>query len=89
MLGLYDELTHFLTQMNIYKGKTLTDSQDLAMLLQLHNGLSWTRKTEQLDLYLEEAKRNVNMNNVAELWRMAQSEIQPPVYRLDLLSYSL
>lgn len=45
MLGLYDELTHFLTQMNIYKGKTLTDSQDLAILLQLHNGLPWTRKT--------------------------------------------
>ena len=45
MLGLFDEFTHFLTQINVYKGKSLTDSQDLAMLLQLHNGLSWSRKT--------------------------------------------
>lgn len=36
MLGLFDEFTHFLTQINVYKGKSLTESQDLAMLLRLH-----------------------------------------------------
>lgn len=45
MIGLFDEFTHFLTQINVYRGKSLSDSQDLAMLLQLYNGTGWTRKT--------------------------------------------
>ena len=45
LLGLYDELSSFLTQFNPYKGPGLSDSHDLALLLQLYNGHPWTRKT--------------------------------------------
>ena len=34
-LGLYDELTSFLTQLNLYRGKGLTLSHELALFLQL------------------------------------------------------
>ena len=33
-LGLYDELSAFLTQINLYKGRRLSDSHDLAPFLQ-------------------------------------------------------
>lgn len=45
IFGLYDELTTFLTQINLYRGRGLADSHELAMFLQLYNGYSWTRKT--------------------------------------------
>ena len=45
LLGLYDELSTFLTQLNVYKGKGLTYSHELALFLQLYNGHSWTRST--------------------------------------------
>lgn len=45
LLGLYDELTSFLTQLNLYRGKGVTMSHELALFLQLYNGLSWTRST--------------------------------------------
>ena len=44
LLGLYDELTMFLAQMNIFRGKGVTDSQELAVFLQLHRANSWVRK---------------------------------------------
>lgn len=49
LIGLFDEFTHFLSQLNIYRGKAITDSQDLAMLLQLYNGFSWSRKTGKFE----------------------------------------
>ncbi len=45
MLGLYDELPTFLTQLNLYRGKSLTMSHELGVFLQLYNGHSWTRTT--------------------------------------------
>lgn len=45
LLGIYDELTTFLTQINLFKGKGISDSHDLALFLQLYNGFGWSRKT--------------------------------------------
>ena len=45
IIGIYDELTHFLTQINIYRNRGLSDTHDLAMFLQLYNGLPWSRRT--------------------------------------------
>ena len=45
LIGLYDEIKHFLTQINVYRNRGLSDTHDLAMFLQLYNGLPWSRKT--------------------------------------------
>jgi len=45
IIGIYDELTHFLTKINIYRNRGLSDTHDLAMFLQLYNGLPWSRRT--------------------------------------------
>lgn len=42
LLGIYDELSAFLTQ---YRGRSLSDSHELALFLQLFNGHSWRRDT--------------------------------------------
>ena len=48
LLGIYDEMTTFLTQINLYKSKGHTDSHDVAMFLQLYNGHPWSRKTGKI-----------------------------------------
>lgn len=45
LLGMYDELSTFLSQINVYRGKGLTDSHDLSTFLSLYTGKSWTRAT--------------------------------------------
>ena len=45
ILALYDELSMFLSQMNVFSGKRITDSHELAVFLQLYGGNSWVRKT--------------------------------------------
>ena len=45
LLGLYDELSMFLTQINVYRGKVISDSHDLSTFLSLYNGKSWNRDT--------------------------------------------
>ena len=45
LLGIYDELTTFLTQINLYKKGGVADSHDLPVFLQLYNGHPWSRKT--------------------------------------------
>ena len=45
LLGMYDELSTFLAQINVYRGKGLADSHDLATFLSLYNGKSWMRAT--------------------------------------------
>lgn len=45
MLGLYDEFSTFLAQINVYRGKGLCESYDLATLLSLYDGKSWNRDT--------------------------------------------
>ena len=45
LLGLYDELSGFLTKIRLYTSRGLTDSHELAMLLELYNANPWTRIT--------------------------------------------
>ena len=47
LLGFYDELSAFLTQINLYRGRGLSDSHELAQFLQLYNGHPWRRDTGQ------------------------------------------
>jgi hypothetical protein len=44
-LGLYDELSMFLTQLNVFRVRGLTESHELAIFLKLYGGDSWTRRT--------------------------------------------
>ena len=45
LLGFYDELSAFLTQINLYRGRGLSDSHELAIFVQLYNGHLWRRDT--------------------------------------------
>lgn len=45
LLGLYDELSSFLAQINVYRGKGLCESQDLSTFLSLYTGKYWNRAT--------------------------------------------
>lgn len=45
ILGFYDELSSFLTQVNLFRGRQLSDSHELALFLQLFNGHPWRRDT--------------------------------------------
>ena len=51
MLALYDELPMFLSQINISRGRTLSDSQQVCTFLQLYGGNRWMRKTGWYTLY--------------------------------------
>lgn len=39
LLGLYDKLAMFLSQMNVFRGKGVTDSHEVALFLQLYGGI--------------------------------------------------
>lgn len=45
LLGLYDELPMFLSQLNICRGRAVSDSQQVAIFLQLYGGDRWVRRT--------------------------------------------
>ena len=45
LLGVYDEMSAFLTQINLYRGHGLLESHTLALFLQLYNGHPWRRDT--------------------------------------------
>ena len=45
LLGLYDELPMFLSQINVFRGRGLSVSHELALLLQLYGASQWVRKT--------------------------------------------
>lgn len=51
LLGLFDELSMFLTQINISKGRGLSDSHELAVFLQLYGGDPWKRRTGMYSIY--------------------------------------
>ena len=59
LLGLYDELSSFLTQINLYKACGLSDSNELADFLQIYNDHPWSRKT---------GKHVIAPHNVATLY---------------------
>ena len=45
-LGLYDELTNFLSQVNLYSGnKGLLDTHEFTKVLELFIGAEWSRQT--------------------------------------------
>ena len=48
LIGIYDELTHFLSQTNVYHNRGLSDTHDLGMFLQLYNGSPWSQKTGKI-----------------------------------------
>ena len=45
LIGFNDELSAFLTQINLYRGRGLSDSHEMALFLQLYNGHPWRRDT--------------------------------------------
>ena len=45
ILGLYDELAMFLSQINVFRGRGLTDSHELAQFLQFYGSSHWVRRT--------------------------------------------
>lgn len=45
LIGLYDELSSFLTRINLFRGRGLSDTHELAMFLELYNANEWTRTT--------------------------------------------
>ena len=47
LLGFYDEMSAFLTQINLYRGRGLSDSHELSLFLQLYNAHPWRRDTGQ------------------------------------------
>ena len=48
LLGLYDELSSFLTGINLCNSKGWSESHDIHKFLQLYNGLPWKRRTGTL-----------------------------------------
>ena len=42
LIGLYDELSSFLTRINLFRGRGLSDTHELAMFLELYNANEWT-----------------------------------------------
>jgi len=45
ILGLYDELPAFLSQINVCRGRTLAESQQVSTFLALYGGCQWIRRT--------------------------------------------
>lgn len=45
LLGLYDELAMFLSQINVFRSRGLSDSHEMAVFLQLYGASSWIRRT--------------------------------------------
>ena len=45
LIGLYDEFSAFLAQINLYHGRSISDSHELSLFLQLFNGHPWRRDT--------------------------------------------
>ena len=50
LLGIYDELSAFLTKINIFKGPTLSDSHEFSQFLQLYNGHGWRKDTGMMGI---------------------------------------
>ena len=45
LLGMYDELSAFLSKIKLYSNRDLTDSHELAVFLELFNANLWKRTT--------------------------------------------
>ena len=49
LLGFYDEMSAFFTQINLYRGHGLSDSHELSLFLQLYNAYPWRRDTGEIN----------------------------------------
>ncbi len=45
IFGLYDKLTMFLSQINVFQGRGVADSHELSVFLQLYGAEQWERRT--------------------------------------------
>ena len=45
LLGLYDELPMFFSQINVFRGRGVSDSHELSVFLQLYGAEHWMRRT--------------------------------------------
>ena len=45
LLGLYDELSTFLTQINVCRGRGVAESHEVSLFLQLYGADPWIRRT--------------------------------------------
>ena len=45
LIGLYDELSMFLSQINVFRSKGLSDLHEMALFLQLYGASSWIQRT--------------------------------------------
>ena len=50
ILAMYDKLSTFLGQNNVYRGKGLCDSSELSTFLSLYNAKSWAQATGDFDV---------------------------------------
>ena len=48
LFGLYDELSMFLAQINVCRGRSVTDSQQVSTFLQMYGSDQWVRRTGKL-----------------------------------------
>ena len=51
LLGLYDELSMFLTQINVFKGRGASETHELAVFLQLYGSDPWVRRTGKQNVF--------------------------------------
>ena len=71
LLVWYDELSFFLTQINLYGSKGISDSHDTATFLMLYNGHGWTRRTGKLNFkILSILKQQFENNHIVQLQDM-------------------
>ena len=68
--GFYDELSAFLTQINLYRGHGLSDSHELALFLQLYNGHSWRHDTGQAYICLIIMQYETVVCDVCGVWHV-------------------
>ena len=52
LLGIYDELSAFLTKINIFRGRALSDSHEFSQFLQLYNGHGWRKDTGMMTIIM-------------------------------------
>ena len=75
LLGLYDELSMFLSQINVCRGRTLTDSQQVSTFLQLYGADPWVRRTGKpcIVIHIMSSAKP----STAALWVVGQPAVWP------------
>ena len=55
LLGLYDELSTFLTQINVCRGRGVAESHEVSLFLQLYGADPWIRRTGKKNYFSKRA----------------------------------